>query len=104
MKSQQIATELAALEAQLNELSRQISLKKKALIEALNNEFSIKPGEKVTIFRGEKKVGTGIFVKIAPSKYQWKGQTEYVISKMKKDGSPSKNEWNQFDFDRIEKL
>lgn len=106
MKSEEIKSEIAALEAQRNALDREIRAKRNLYLEALTSESPYKKGEKVRLFktqadptRTEKFVGEGIFEHIA---FVYSDAVP-IFWKVKKDGSKSLNKWSKYDFDRIEK-
>jgi len=107
MKSEEIKAEIAALEAQRDELNSQIRAKNIAYLEALTAESPYKKGDKVRLFktityptRTEKFIGEGVFEHIA---FVY-GDAVPRFWKVKKDGSKSLNKWNKYDFNRIEKI
>ena len=68
MKSEQIKREIAELEAQRDQLSREIDMKRSECLNALTSESPYQKGEKVRLFKKitypivtEKYVGEGIF-------------------------------------------
>ena len=108
MKSSvELKAEIAALEAQRDDITSQIRAKNIAYLGALNAESPYKKGEKVRLFREapypkphKKLVGEGIFIAIDFSY----GKPFPKFNKVKKDGTASLNVWSKYDFDHIEKI
>ena len=107
MKSEQIKREIAELEAQRDQLSREINIKRSECLEALTSESPYQKGDKVRLFKKityptvtEKYVGEGIFERF---EYSYKDAVP-AFFKVKKDGSKGLNKWGKYDFDRIEKI
>ncbi len=105
MKSKEIKAEIAALEKKSIEIAKAIFEKKKLLYTAMADELifnhsGIAKGDKVTLYKKGNMIGTGFFIGHIE---KW-GSIRCVVAKEKKDGTPSMNDWNNYDFDRIEKI
>ena len=99
MKSEGIKSEIKLLEEKSLEISKAIIEQKKLLYAALADEAGLTKGDKVNLYKHGNKIGTGFFVGYME---KW-GRIRCVVAKGKKDGTPSLNDWDDYDFDRIEK-
>ena len=98
MKSEEIKAKIKDLEEQRRTIDRQIVLAQSELNQALTDESGFRPGQKVSVYRNGEFRGPGIYGGV----YTKHGRQRHLIWKVKKDGIQSKNEWNSWDFDRVE--